>query len=161
MEKHSQIQGIPMPRSAEDVLTEIAESLQEAEVTLLVPGTWLVTIDDELAIAIELDDARDVLVLSADLGLPTPGNELPAYSLLLQASAAWRELGALRMAIDPDDWNALQFEDLPLAGLEPGQAPARVLRFADIARNGRSAIAESVLRPAQPPAARLADIDLA
>ena len=143
----------PMESRAEEVLIELAASLEDADVRGLEPGTWLVALDEDLAIVIELDADRGVLVLSTDLGHPSPIHQSTVHTLLLQASAAWRDLGGVHMALDPEDQAVLQFAELPLAGLEPGAAAARLLHFADMARHGRGVIAgfaASALEPVLP-----------
>ena len=130
-----------MESRVEDVLNELAGSLEDADVRGLESGAWLVALDEDLAILLELDADRGVLVLSTDLGHPPAAHRSTVHALLLQASAAWRDLGGIHMALDPEDEAVLQFAELPLAGLEPGGAAARLLHFADMARHGRAVIA--------------------
>ena len=139
-----------MESRAEDVLIELASGLEDADVRGLAPGTWLVALDEELAVVLELDADRGVLVLSTDLGHPPVAHRPTVHTLLLQASAAWRELGGIHMALDPEDEAVLQFAELPLAGLEPGLAAARLLHFAEMARHGRSVIAGFAAPAAEP-----------
>ena len=76
-----------MESRAEDLLIELAGGLEDADVRGLAPGTWLVALDEELAVVLELDADRGVLVLSTDLGHPPVAHRSTVHTLLLQASA--------------------------------------------------------------------------
>jgi hypothetical protein len=119
------------------LITDIGPIVNAAEISEYAEDTWVVTFDDEVAVVIELDSDRNVLILNASLGAPVSGSELTAYKLLLQAALAWRETGGLRMGLDPDDDDVIQLCDLALAGMTPNDLAVRVMHFAGLARNGR------------------------
>ena len=125
---------------ATDILLLIAE-LGAIELVELDDDIWLLVLDEDLAVQVECDEPADFLMLSAELGAPPQGQELAAYRLLLQATAAWRETGGLRMGLDPIEDVILQFQELRLAGLDREAARERVARFADAVRNGRRVLA--------------------
>ena len=101
----------------------------------------MVAFDEDFAIGVELDAARAVLVLSEDLGIPVPGQELDAYKLLLQVATAWRETRGLYMGLDPLDDAVVQMRELPLAGLEREAASQCFMSFVNAARSGRQILA--------------------
>src|SRR5262249_3408482 len=121
-----------------------------ADITEYADDTWVVTFDDNVAIGVELDRDRNVLILNASIGTPTSGSELTAYKLLLQVGLAWRETGGVRMTLDPVDDEVIQVADLPRAGLTPTDLSVRLMHFAGLARNGRLARGSLVDNDAPP-----------
>lgn len=134
-----------MDTPAETVLrqwmAELGPRVEAAEVRAYGDDTWVLAFDDQFAVCIERDPAREALVLTSDLGHPRPGSEAQAYRLLLHVAALWRDYGSLRMGLDADDESVLQIVDIPLAGLELEALQAYVQDFAGLARHGRSALA--------------------
>jgi hypothetical protein len=140
-----------METDATASIVEIGEAFGATEIHRLEDGDWLLVLDDGSAVGVETDAARGVLVLSTDLGHPPEGQELEAYRLLLHATAAWREMGGLRMALDPLDDAVLQLLELPLADLSQAAAREAVVHFTQTARNGRRVIASLGADAAPPP----------
>ena len=130
-----------MDTDAAALIADIGAALGAAEIYQLEDHAWLVVFDDELAVSVERHVERDVLVLGTDLGLPVAGQELVAYKMLLEANAAWRETGGLRMGLDPLDDAVLLFQDVRLGELEPEAAREALEGFVGAARNGREYLA--------------------
>jgi hypothetical protein len=130
-----------MDIDASALIAETGEALGASDIYPLEGDGWLLLFDDESVVSAERDAERGVLVLATDLGHPPEGQELAAYRLLLQATAAWREMGGLRMGLDPLDDAVLQFLDLPLADLQHEALRDAFTHFIDAGRNARRVIA--------------------
>ena len=93
-------------------------------------GTWLILLDEAMAVVVELDEERGTLVLSADLGVPPAAGRLELYDLLLRYHAQWPATGGVRMALEETGGMVMQLLDIPLAGLDVTTLQAAVTGFA-------------------------------
>ena len=95
--------------------------------------SWVFALEGDLLVSVDHDEARDILVLTANVGRPPSGGEAEAYALLLQVATMWRDTGGLRMGLDRPDGFVTQIYDLPKADLEPERLASSIARFAEIA----------------------------
>jgi hypothetical protein len=93
---------------------------------------WLLIVDDEDALSVELDDARGCLVIAAEVGTPGEAGRAQLYELLLAYNALWDVSGGIRMALDEPGGGVLQLLDLPAEGLDPSQLADVLARFLEI-----------------------------
>ena len=61
---------------------------------------WHIGVEDGIEIFAELDEDRDVLVLSADLGAPGRSDPQALFELCLRTTFAWLATGGLRIGLD-------------------------------------------------------------
>lgn len=92
-------------------------------------AAWVVAVDAETLIAVETDDARSRLTLSAEVGEvddETPPERLRA---MLAYGAAWRETGGMRLVL-ADDGSVELVVDLPAEGLDAAALADALVNFA-------------------------------
>src|SRR4051794_24374112 len=81
------------------------------------------------------DPARDVLVLSAEVGSPPESGRLRLYELLLRYNHRWAETAGARMALDGEGGAAVLLLDLVAAStLDLPRLQAALAGFLDAAR---------------------------
>lgn len=123
------------------LMKEIGPWLDAAQIDQLSDGLWNILLDDDHIIEVELDDSRNVFVLSMDIGQPARGNETEIYKTLLQINALWRDTGGIRMAMEGGDEGQLVLMfDVPLQGLDVDSWGLRLHNFVDAALGWREAV---------------------
>jgi hypothetical protein len=93
---------------------------------------WLLIVDEDDALSVELDDARGSLVIAADVGTPGEAGQAQLYELLLAYNALWDVSGGVYMALDEPGGRVLQLLDLPAEGLDPSRLAEVLARFLEI-----------------------------
>lgn len=78
---------------------------------------WTVLFDEAVLLYVDLDPARQTLVVSADVAEPLPEARLARYEMILQYNNLWTETGGLRMALDSPEGVVVLLVDVPLAGI--------------------------------------------
>lgn len=141
MNQQQRILDIQAMVTAAAPLAEVVE-LREFDET-----SWVLALSDDLLVSVDHDEARDVLVMTARLGSPQPGQEAELFGLLLRVATQWRDTGGLRMGLDPVDGEVRQIADLPLAALTPESLAAALRDFGQTASAWASVVASA------PPAA--------
>jgi hypothetical protein len=81
-------------------------------------GAWLLVLEADDAISVELDDNAGRLVLSADLGAPAPEGRLQLYEMMLVYNTQWEGSGGVRMGLDQLGGRCVQMLELPLEDLD-------------------------------------------
>lgn len=107
--------------------TEIDAVLQQDE------SNWVLMLEDESAIIIEWASNPSRLVLSANLGRPGEGSQLPVYETLLSYNLLWQDTGGVRMAIDGPQGEVMLIYDLFDDHLTVADLQTVVLNLASIA----------------------------
>lgn len=105
---------------------------------------WAVALDDDTVVLVELDERKNSLVLSIELGEPPPGDRTALYEKLLQLNFHWDVTGGNRMAIDGAGGKVVQLFETPADGLDATRLSALLAAFAQTA----SAWRQVVQRPA-------------
>lgn len=131
-------------------MAEAGPLVDAAEIREFGGDTWIVAFDETHAVKAELDTAREMLVLSTNLGTLPPAVEARALRLLLEVSAHWRDTGGLWMGLDAPADSVWQMCELPLGGLTPPVLGSRLLDFATLAQRAQTALA-SMAPPAELP----------
>ena len=94
---------------------------------------WIIALDADTSIELEVDAARAQLVLTSLVGRPPAGAEAEYHRFLLGAAADWRETGTRRLSLDLEG-QVHQLEDVPLADLTQETLTSRVQAFVADAR---------------------------
>ena len=139
-----------MSRIAE--IQQLMESLGPASpavsyVTQVTEDTWAVGLDEQSAVFLELDEVRDHLVLTSNLGQPRDADRDKLYEALLAYNALWRDTGGVHMAVAGGE--AMQAYALNAAGLELDVLQATIDDFAGKARIWRTLLRDGVTRVAE------------
>lgn len=95
--------------------------------------TWGVALSEDLTVLVEYDEAKDCLVLAAELGTPPDGDRTALYELLLRMNYHWETTGGVRMALDGPAGQVVQVFELATEGLEATRLGATVTAFAETA----------------------------
>ena len=116
--------------------------------------SWGVALAEDLTVLVEYDEAKDSLVLAAELGTPPDGDRTALYELLLRMNYHWDTTGGVRMALDGPAGQVVQVYELATEGLEATRLGATVTAFAETAKAWREIIQHSAsdATPAEPTA---------
>ena len=106
--------------------------------------SWVLFVDDDLAITVDSDFDAGKLILSSDLVSPPEETRLATYELLLQYNCQWPETGGLRMGLDEPGGTIVQMFDLPLAGLDLERLVTVVQNFIDQTELWRKILTDGV-----------------
>lgn len=93
---------------------------------------WMLIVDDQDALSVDLDDARGRLVIAAEVGTPGETGRARLCELLLAYNAQWEISGGVRMALDEPGGRVLQLLDLAAEGLDASQLAEVLARFLEI-----------------------------
>jgi hypothetical protein len=96
-------------------------------------NSWRLLVDEDFVVVVELDEALDVLVFTADVALAEPHNQLELYKLFLRYNRHWEDTGVIIALEAPDD-TIVQVYRHPAEGLEIS-ALARIV--ADLSEKSR------------------------
>jgi len=107
-------------------------------------GVWHIAVDEWNIVFAELDKARGILVLTADIGSPPPGDRARLYELMLHYNNCWELTYGMRLSIDAPGGGVCLLADLALAGLDDAAFQARLKNFADKAAGWREIITKFV-----------------
>jgi hypothetical protein len=92
-------------------------------------NVWALRVDEETLLFADLEQERDCLVLSGEVGTPPPSDRARLHDLLLRYNFHWDETGGVRMAVEGQDGPVIQLVDVPLAGLDGHRLQALVRGF--------------------------------
>ncbi|WP_322470430.1 type III secretion system chaperone [Hydrogenophaga sp. SNF1] len=138
---------------ARRLITQAGQRLaQITGITEVDDGSWCIDFDGGDGFAAEWSPGGSRLVLTADLGLPTPEGELSALNLALSYNALWREIGDLRIARDGDEGELMLIGELGPEDSEPETFNAALLHFVALRRWWADAIARAASANPAPPA---------
>lgn len=102
--------------------------------------SWGIALEDDLMVLVQFDEAKGGLVLTCDLGAPTPGDRTALYQLLLQANYHWKSTGGVRLAINGPGGDVFQVFEVPVDGSDVARLSAIVAAYADTAKAWREII---------------------
>jgi hypothetical protein len=137
---------------ANTLMKEIGPWLDAALIDQLTDGLWNILLDDDHIIEVELDDSRNVFVLSMSIGQPSPENQVDIYKTLLQTNALWRDTGGIRMAMEGgDEGDLLLMFDVPLPGLDVDSWGLRLHDFVNAALGWRQVVTKTSATPDEAP----------
>ena len=123
-------------------IAELLPLLTAEEIRQYDRQLWIIGLDADTSVELELDEARAKLVLTAPVGRPPAGAEAAYHRFLLGAAADWRETGTRRLSLDLEG-EVHQLEDVPLMDLTQETLAARVQAFVADARTLRRDLAAS------------------
>jgi hypothetical protein len=89
------------------LLTELGPALDLDGVSEFDGGTWMIVRDDETSVLAELNESRDAVILSAELGVPDEECRLATFETALISNSAAKSPFAPRLALTGRD-GALQ-----------------------------------------------------
>lgn len=115
------------------------------------PHRWYVLFRDGGAYELEWSDDWGWLVLTAELGHPSPEGERIALNLALSYNALWRQLGKLRMARDGEDGELLLMGEVGAGDADVEGFCAALLHFEGLRRHWMKTFERVGLEPAAPP----------
>ena len=123
------------------VMSEIGPMLELAAVVESDEGDgWLLAIDEEDAVLVELDDAQDRIFLSADAGVPPEEARLRLYEMLLVYNRQWPASGGVRMALEEPGGEVVQMLELPAAGLDATRLGQILVSYLEILAGWRAVV---------------------
>jgi len=135
------------------LLTQASERLtQITGLTETEDATWFIDFQGDGGFMAEWSTDWTRLVLTADLGQPTPEGELSALNLALSYNALWREIGDLRIARDGDEGELMLIGELGPEDGDPETFNAALLHFEALRRWWVDAIARAATSNPAPPA---------
>lgn len=141
-------------RDAEEVqrlLNRAAEQLSQiSQVHETDQDAWFLEFHGGGGFALEWLGESARLVLSAELGVPTPEAEVAALNLALSYNALWRDIGDLRIARDGDEGELLLIGELGPDDAEPEAFHAALLHFESLRRWWTEAITQGAAKGAAP-----------
>lgn len=103
-------------------------------------GVWSLVVDEATTLFVDLDEPRDCLVISADVGTPQPADRARWLELLLCYNGQWHRTGSVRMALEASDGPVVQLADLPLAGLDAHRLHRTLASFVEILASWRQVL---------------------
>ena len=102
------------------LMSEIGPLLELAAVIESDDGDgWILAIEEDDSVLVELDEAEGRIFLSAEVGLPDDEARPGLYETLLVYNAQWHASGGVRMALDAPGGEVMQILELPAAGPLP------------------------------------------
>ena len=113
--------------------------------------SWGIALEEGLMVLAQFDEQKGCLVLSTELGAPTPGDRTALYELLLQANYHWESTGGVRLAINGPGGEVFQVFEIPVDGSDVTRLSAIVAAYADSARAWRDIIQGAAPAPAPAP----------
>lgn len=105
---------------------------------------WGIAMEEDLVVIVELDESKNCLVLSADLGAPPAGDRMALYELLLQFNFHWQTTGGNRMSLDGPEGAVVQIFEIHADQVDAMQMKSIVTSFSEVAKAWR----ELIQRPA-------------
>lgn len=113
------------------LVNEVGPKVDFAAVVEFEPGVaWAVAIDENNRIDLSYDDDREVLVLEADLGVPSEAWSAEFNALALRYNWMWRETNGTAIVIDPEDRSAAATCAIAVSVLTVDLLAAAILSFA-------------------------------
>ncbi|MGV3662119.1 MAG: type III secretion system chaperone [Prosthecobacter sp.] len=110
---------MPAPAHLQHLLTQIGPQMELDEVTAYEEENfWLLQGGDDVLIEIAWDEDREMVVFSGLLGTVPEDNAASVHAMLLNYNYAWDATGGARMAVDPNDNEAVLLLDHPVADLD-------------------------------------------
>ena len=126
------------------LMSEIGPLLEVAAVIEADDGDgWILAIEEDDSVLVELDEAEGRLFLSAEAGLPDDEARPGLYETLLVYNAQWYASGGVRMALDEPGGEVVQMLELPAAGLEASRLAQVFVAFLEVLSGWREVVAGS------------------
>jgi hypothetical protein len=104
---------------------------------------WAILMDEDLIVAVDIDEQKRSLVLSSELGEPPSGDRSALYETLLQMNYHWNVTGGTRMGIDGPAGKVVQVFETPADALNAVNLSEIISAFADTARTWREIVQRS------------------
>ncbi|MCG8650748.1 MAG: type III secretion system chaperone [Pirellulales bacterium] len=104
-------------------------------------STWLLVVDDDTAVAVELDDSQTRLLLVSDIGLPDEEARTRLLELILAYNSQWGQTGGVWLATDEPGGRVQQMMALSHGELDPPALAGIVVNFLTIQLGWREIIA--------------------
>lgn len=134
------------------LLAQAGERLKEhLRFVAIEPHRWCVLFKDGGAYELEWSDDWGWMVLTAELGYPSPEGERIALNLALSCNALWRQLGKLRMARDGEDGELLLIGEVGPKDADVEGFCAALIHFESLRRHWTNTFERVGLEPADPP----------
>ena len=124
------------------LMSEIGPLLELAAVIESDDGDgWILAIDEDDSVLVELDEAEGRIFLSAEVGLPDDAARPGLYETLLVYNAQWHTSGGVRMALDAPGGEVMQILELPAAGLDAARLAQVFVAFLEVLSGWRAVAA--------------------
>jgi len=125
------------------ILTELGERFQLMEVTAFnEDNLWTLALNENTVIFLDLDESRDRVVFSADVGFASEESRNDLYSLVLQYNYQWRQTGGARFAIDQEHCLTLLY-DISTDTIEISHIATVLQNYIELIMSWRHIIVES------------------
>ena len=102
------------------------------------PSRWVLGFTDDLQMELQIDEATNRIVLSAESGTLREDDRLGTMTALLAFNLMWAENGCLRAGLSPTDPTLILMADLGLPDLTDERLARLIQRLAGTARGWRS-----------------------
>ena len=124
------------------LMSEIGPLLELAAVVESDDGDgWILAIEEDDGVLVELDEAEGRIFLSAEAGLPDDEARPGLYETLLVYNAQWHASGGVRMALDAPGGEVMQILELPAAGLDAARLAQVFVAFLEVLAGWRAVVA--------------------
>ena len=124
------------------VMTEIGPLLELGAVIESDDGDgWILVVDEDNSVLVELDETEERILLSADAGLPDDDARPRLYEMLLAYNRQWHATGGIRMALEEPGGEVVQMLELPVAGLGVTRLAQVFVAFLEVLAGWRTIVA--------------------
>ena len=126
------------------LMSEIGPLLELAAVIEADDGDgWILAIEEDDSVLVELDETEGRIFLCADAGLPDDAARPGLYETLLVYNGQWHASGGVRMALDAPGGEVMQILELPAAGLDAARLAQVFVAFLEVLSGWRAVVAGS------------------
>ncbi|HEX4508570.1 MAG TPA: type III secretion system chaperone [Burkholderiaceae bacterium] len=101
-------------------------------------NSWIVRSSPEAVAFVDYVPDRELLVLSADIGVPAAEGRQRYYETFLQYSQTWEATNGLRFGIEKADGSAWLLQDVAIHCAGPAALAQHLARFLDDCRTWRT-----------------------
>lgn len=112
------------------------------------PDRWVIGFTDDLQMDIQIDEATNRIVLSAEAGTVREDGRVNTMEALLAFNLLWATTGCLRAGLAPKDPTVILMADLGLPDMTDERLGRLILRLAETARGWRAFAAGELTQPA-------------
>jgi hypothetical protein len=122
-------------------LRRLGQQINLPELTVDDQGRCVLTVGDNLLLALYYDEARDSVIIYSGLG-KVAADHLPAFALqLLHANLFWQETGEATLSLEPASGVVVLARRLPAEELSYEHFEEALLRFTQAARTWQERVA--------------------
>ena len=113
------------------------------------PARWVLGFTDDLQMDVQIHEATNRIILSAEAGTVREENRLSTMEALLAFNLLWATTGCLRAGLAPKDPTVILIADLGLPDLTDDRLARLIGRLAETARQWRAFVAGEMTEQAE------------